>query len=122
VRNLNLIRRHAGKPGAVERAAAALRNRGVKKPIVTVLEAQVLAHVSLREDPWYGVRGRVVSLDASAVPSGSATGGSRKVSQALSRLCRKGLVDRFPRYNITSDGEEALAHAFRWALYHRIVP
>ncbi len=119
-RTLNLARRHANKPGAIERAAAALRARGApaKSPL-TLLEAKVLAHVSLRQDPWDGVRGRKRSLD---VPRDSSHVGSRKVSQALGRLRRKGFVDRFPLYNITPSGESALSETFRFALLHQWRP
>ncbi len=120
MRTLNLQRRWAGRPGAVERAATALRSRGIGKPPLTLLEAEVLAHVSLRQDPWHGVRGRIVNMDTQAIPSGSARGNSRMVSQALQRLARKGFVDRFPLYNITSAGVAALETTFRWALHIRV--
>lgn len=61
-------------------------------------------------------------MDNRAVPSGSALANSRKVSQALQRLVRKGFVDRFPLYNTTSAGHVALLEMFRWALARRIHP
>lgn len=121
MRTLNLIRRHAG--GSVERARSALAARGVPaKAPLTLLEAEVLAHVSLRQDPWHGVRGRRVNMDQRAVPSGSALANSRKVSQALQRLARKGFVERFPLYNITVAGSDALKSTFSWALARRVHP
>lgn len=93
-----------------------------KAPPLTMLEAEVLAHVSLRQDPWHGVRGRIVSRDLRAAPSGAALANSRKVSQALQRLTRKGFVDRFPLYNVTSAGDAALLETFQWALARRIHP
>ncbi len=123
MKTLNLTRRHAGKPGAIERAAATLAARcAPTKPSLTMLEAEVLAYVSLRLDPWDGARGRRTCLDDVAVPCGSARGNSRLVSQALQRLVRKGFVDRFPLYNITSAGVAALETTFRWALHTRVQP
>ncbi len=118
MRTLNLARRHANKPGAVARAAVALSARGTPpKAPLTLLEAEVLAHVSLRQDPWHGVRrGHTASIEKLAVPAGYAIAGSRSVSQALQRLLRKGFVDRFPLYNITTAGSAALLETFRWAL------
>lgn len=123
MRTLNLMRRHAGKPGAVARAAVALAARGTPaKAPLTMLEAETLAYVSLRLDPWHGARGKIARLDDMAVPSGSTLGDSRRVSQALQRLVRKGFVDRFPLYNVTSSGQSALRDMFHWALVRRIHP
>ena len=77
------------------------------KPPLTLLEAQVLAYVSLRLDPWRG----------------KAACGSRTVSQALNRLRGKGYVlARLaePFATISAEGARALEVTFRWALYHRV--
>lgn len=72
--NLGRTRRHAGKPGAVERAAKALAKRG--RPRVTELEIGVLVALAHNVDPW------------------TTHGDSRTVSQALARCRRKGLAVR----------------------------
>jgi len=113
VKTLNLQRRHAG--GTVEHAAAALRARGAGKAPLTLLEAEVLARVSLHLDPWRGP-GRTGTWGRTGV-------GSRTVSQALSRLRRKGyILGRLaaPVATISPEGEHALEITFGWALYNRI--
>lgn len=111
MRSLNLERRHANKPGAVERAAAALGARVLPaKPPLTMIEARCAALVSLGLDPWEGRHGN----------------GSRTVSQAVSRLRRKaylaysfvaGQPDR-----LTDQGIAALETTFRWALHQGVRP
>lgn len=115
MKNLNLQQRHAG--GTVERAEAALRARGTSKPPLTLLEAEVLARVALRLDPWRGP-GRTGTW-------GRTGTGSRTVSQALGRLRRKGyILGRLaaPVATVSPEGEHALEITFRWALYNRVQP
>jgi len=89
---LNLTQRHAGKPGAVERAAEALRKRVTPKPLLTPLELTVLCRVARNEDPHAGTAGGV---------------GSRRISQALGRLRRKGMLEagQWP-YRLTTAGSD----------------
>jgi hypothetical protein len=107
VRTLNLALRH----GVIDRAAAALATRGAPtSPPLTLLEAEVLAMVSLGLDPWRGCAGV----------------GSRRVSQAMSRLRRKAFVN----YGMlpgekdwpSPAGDAALLETFRWALARGIHP
>lgn len=107
MKNLGLTRRHTGKPGAVERAERALECRG-KSPL-TMLEAEVLALVSLDCDPYRGW---------------GDTTRSRTTSQAKQRLRGKGFLvgDARTGEHVTSAGHDALAATWRWALYNRQHP
>lgn len=111
-----LERRRQRGPGFVEhwfyfRDGRAATGRGLPCPggpaadlLITRLEAQVLARLSRRHDPWEGLR---ISV------------GSRTVSQAIGRLGRKGLLQEdfsVLGFSITPNGERALALAFEYAL------
>ncbi len=98
MRTLNLQRRHAGKPGAIERAAEALQRRGAPKPLLTPIELTVLCRVARDEDPWSGVSLHEVT------GNGGIRGGSRIVSQALGRLRRKGMLEEQTPYRLTVAG------------------
>lgn len=77
----------------------------LEHPDLTRFEAETLALVSLGEDPWRGWNG---------------TSGSRRFSQAMGRLHRKGFIaysyQPGERDKVTPAGESALLAKFHWEL------
>lgn len=71
------------------------------KPPLTVLEAQTLARLSLREDPWAG-----------------HYSDPNPVTQAIERLCRKSLIvpRGWAQYTVNTAGDTALYAMFEWML------